>query len=163
MPFEDYSELVAGPIVLPINGKKYTIPPVSAEAGVELLDVLRNPDGETAKKQDEEGMHSIRRLLTDAVVDKMLKDDVPYEAMLRASIVQMADFLYGREDAEEAWQQSGMRSVVQRAGEAPEAPAPTRGRSRSGTARTRTSSTGAANTTRRRGSGTSTTSRKTAR
>jgi hypothetical protein len=158
MPFEDYSELVGAPITLPIAGKKYVLPPVSAEAGVELLDVLRNPDGEAAKARDETGLRSIKMLLGDELVEKMLKDGVPYEAILRASVVQMADFLYGRQEAEDVWKQSAMHVQVQRASD-PEATAPARGRSRSATARTRTSSTGAVRTTRSRASGTNTTSR----
>jgi len=157
MPFEDYSELVGKPIVLPIAGKKYVLPPVSAEAGVELLDVLRNPDGENAKARDDTGLHSIKMLLSDELVEKMLSDGVPYEAILRASVVQMADFLYGRQEAEDVWKQSAMHVQVQRS--APEAKAPARGRSRSAASRTRTSSTGGASTTRSRASGTSTTSR----
>jgi len=161
MPFEEYSELVGEPIVLPINGRNYTLPPVSAEAGVDVLGVLRDPNSEAAKKPDLTGMLSIRKLVGDALVDEMLKDKVPYDAMLRAAMVQMADFISGRDAAEKAWHESGLKTFI--SGSAPEAGAPTRGRKPSTSPRTRTSSTGAASTTRSRASGTNTTSRKRAR
>jgi hypothetical protein len=165
MPFEEYSELVGAPIVLPINGKKYTLPPVAAEMGVEILGVLRSPDGEAAQRPDPDGMQSIRMLLGDALVDRMIKEKVPYDAMIRASQVQVTDFISGREEAEIVWRESGLHAMARAvAGAAsPEAPAPKRGRTSRKPASTRTSSTGAASTTRRRASGTSTTSRKTAR
>lgn len=160
MPFEEYTELVDPPITLPIKGKKYVLPPVSAKAGAEILGVIRDPNSELAQQEDPEGLHSIHRLLTKKLADQMFTDGVPYDAVLRAAMVQMSDFLYGREAAETAWRQSGTQAMF--GPPAPEAPAPKRG-SRSATARTRTTSTGAASTTKRRASGTGTRSQGRAR
>ena len=102
MPFEDYAELVAGPIVLPINGKAYTVPAVPAADGVELLGIMRNPDPDSVVPADRD-MQTIAKLLSRPLIDEMMADAVPFEAMYRAAAVQMADLLYGREAAEAVW------------------------------------------------------------
>lgn len=97
MPFKEYEEFVAPPLQLPIRGKTYEIPPVSAEFGLEMLGALEGEEvGGTARQ-------FWARLLGDAGV-QMLADGVPYAAYDRAALAALIDFNSGREAAEKVWE-----------------------------------------------------------
>src|SRR6185312_11656335 len=96
MPFEDYTEFIE-PLVLPIRGKGYTVPPMSLEAGLRLKPFLEGkvPDGIT----DAELGH----LTLGAAYDEMVADSVPMEAVQRAALTALAEFQSGRTAAEIMW------------------------------------------------------------
>jgi hypothetical protein len=97
--FKDYSELVE-PLVLPIAGKQYTIPPVGAADGIRF-NLAVDPTTNTATSiSDDEFM---RMFLGDAL-DEMVADNVPSPAMMRAAMTALADFQRGRSVAEVVWE-----------------------------------------------------------
>lgn len=102
--FTDFNELYE-PLVLPINGKQYTIPPVSFDAGARINGIV---DG-TEKLGDEDFF----RLILGAVFDEMLTDKVPAAAINRAGQTALADFKYGRAMAETMWKTGGDPKAIQ--------------------------------------------------
>ncbi|OZB79732.1 MAG: hypothetical protein B7X41_19050 [Microbacterium sp. 14-71-5] len=102
--FSDFNDLF-DPLVLPINGKQYTIPPVSFAAGVKINGIV---DG-TEKMGDEE----FYRLILGSVFDEMLADKVPMAALDRAGKAALADFQYGRGMAEIMWKTGGDPKAVE--------------------------------------------------
>ncbi|MGN8024693.1 DUF7426 family protein [Microbacterium sp. 22242] len=102
--FSDFNELY-DPLVLPINGKQYTIPPVSFDAGVKINGIV---DG-AEKLGDEEFF----RLILGDVFEQMLTDKVPSAAITRAAQTALADFKYGRGMAETMWKTGGDPKAVE--------------------------------------------------
>ena len=139
MAFNAY-QAFQGPIELPIGGKTYTLPSVSAAVGVrvtliaerssEVLTIAaRNEEarakaaanGEPEPELEEvpdfeiEGVDKIEDLnkeLLGPVYDKMVADGVPYEALVMAGQVATHDFLYGRAAAEAYWNSGGDPKAV---------------------------------------------------
>lgn len=102
--FSDFNELY-DPLVLPINGKQYTIPPVSFDAGVKINGIV---DG-AEKMGDEEFF----RLILGDVFEQMLADKVPAAAINRAGQTALADFKFGRGMAEIMWKTGGDPKAVE--------------------------------------------------
>lgn len=129
MPFEDYTEFIE-PLVLPIRGKGYTVPPMSLETGLRLKPFLEGkiPEGIT----DDEVAH----LTLGTAYDEMVADSVPAEAVQRAMLVALAEFQSGRAAAEILWRTGGDPKAVQ-----------AEVRKVTNRAQRRSKSTGAANTT----------------
>ena len=98
--FKDYQEL-ADPLVLPINGKKYTISAVGLADGIKLTAAL-DPESKTPLADDE-----FNRMLLGTAYNEMLADNVPGPAVIRASLTALADFQKGRETAEIMWETGG--------------------------------------------------------
>ena len=98
--FKDYQEL-ADPLVLPINGKSYTIPAVGLADGIKLTAAL-DPESKTPLADDE-----FNRMLLGTAYDEMLVDNVPGPAVIRASLTALADFQKGRATAEIMWETGG--------------------------------------------------------
>lgn len=115
--FSDFNDLY-DPLVLPINGKSYTIPPVSFEAGVRINGIV---DG-----TDSLGDEEFFRLILGDVFDTMLTDKAPLAAISRAGQTALADFKYGRAMAEIMWKTGGDPKAVKSL-----APAPNRAAKRS--------------------------------
>lgn len=139
MALKDFSTFL-NELELPIMGKTYRIPAVSAELGVKLVllneqaaEVLRIMDAnqeaaEAAEKagkpapepepfpdyEIEENPSTPEALLGD-VYDEMVADGVPYRAIRLASETAQFDFLYGREAAEAFWNSEGDPKAVARA------------------------------------------------
>lgn len=108
--FSDFNELY-DPLRLPINGKSYTIPPVSFEAGVRINGVV---DGEE-RIEDEEFF----RLILGDTFDEMVTDKAPLAAITRAGQTAVADFKYGRAMAEVMWKTGSDPKAVQALAKAP--------------------------------------------
>lgn len=97
--FADFNDLF-DPLVLPINGKKYTIPPMSFDAGVRI-NGLFGPDPETLP--DEE----LFALLLGDTLSEMIADGVPAKAINRAGMAALSDFRENRAVAEAVWATGG--------------------------------------------------------
>lgn len=106
MPFEDYTEFIE-PLVLPIRGKGYTVPPMSLEAGLRLKPFLEGkiPEGIT----DDELAH----LTLGAAYDEMVADTVPPAAIQRAMLTALAEYQSGRGAAEILWRTGGDPKAVE--------------------------------------------------
>lgn len=106
MEFADYKQF-ADPIVLPINGRKYEIPPVSGADGVKFT-LARTP-GSGVTMSDEEFFAAF---LGDTY-GQMLDDGVPAEAISRASAVAVADYQRGRETAQMMWETGAVPKAME--------------------------------------------------
>lgn len=102
--FSDFNDLY-DPLILPINGKEYQIPPASFEAGARINGIIDGAEQLT----DEEFF----RLLLGDVFDDMVADKVPSEAITRAGQTALADFRYGRGMAETMWKTGGDPKAIQ--------------------------------------------------
>lgn len=102
--FSDFNDLF-DPLVLPIGGKDYTVPPVSFEAGVRINGIVDGTDELT----DEEFF----RLILGPAFDEMLADSVPSVAITRAGQAALADFKYGRRMAVVMWKTGGDPKAVE--------------------------------------------------
>lgn len=145
MEFPDYNEVVE-PLVLPINGKKYTIPPINLDNGVRLTLGLV-PDTKQPLTDEE-----FFQLTLGSALDEMRADSVKNEAIGRAAKTALADHQRDRATALVLWKTGGdpkaLRELVATALEAststttaeePTTPPRTRG---SGTSRSRKKSNG---------------------
>lgn len=92
MAFKDFTQVCSPPLILPINGKDYTIPPVGVQDGIRL---------ETDEKIPNEELFRI--VLGEAGV-QMRADNVPGEAYSRAFMAALADHQVGRAAAEAVWE-----------------------------------------------------------
>lgn len=101
MPFRDYSEFAKPPIVLPVNGKTYTLPPIGAQLGILLLSAI---NGDRHATQTLGTSMSLWRQVLGPVYDEMLADNVPLDVVARAGFTAMADFQYDRATAERVWE-----------------------------------------------------------
>ncbi len=96
----DFDEL-ANPLVLPIGGKRYTIPAVGVRTAALLRRVAANDEAALAELSDPEKWY---RALLGSAYDEMLADDCPEPAVDRAALAAMADWQHGRIGAMEAWE-----------------------------------------------------------
>jgi hypothetical protein len=101
--FRDYFELVE-PLVLPIRGKAYTIPPPSAEDVVRWRTVY---DKLSAKEPLAEGEgipdDELRRMFLGDVAEQMRADGVRDEVLSHVMTTAMAEAMGGRALAEVVW------------------------------------------------------------
>lgn len=100
MAFEDLTEFIE-PLILPIRGKKYTLPAVSFDDGVRVRAAL---DGRPDPTLTDERLHEI---LLGAAEQEMVADGVSSEFRGRAYMTAMSDFLHGRFAAEVMWKTGG--------------------------------------------------------
>lgn len=115
MAFKDYDE-VAEPLVLPINGIEYTIPPIGVADGVRLTEGLE--PGSKVPLSDAEFLHLV---LGDAY-ELMLANNAPAASVTRAAMTSLAEFQSTRATAEIIWETGGhpkeledlVRSVLNR-------------------------------------------------
>jgi len=142
----DFSEFAEKPLVFPINGKKYEVPPVGIETGLILSGAILGTDKTMSKQSPEE----LWKLLLGPVWDEMIADGVPLHAATRVGMTALADFTYNREAALFTWE----------VGEDPKALADYMQAQAPNRASRRSQSTGTANTTKPRASTKATTSRK---
>lgn len=98
MSFRDFQKIVQ-PMVLPINGKGYTVPFLSIPAA----NRLREQIAPSAASEPMADLDFCRLMLGDAF-DEMAADDVPSAAMSRAAVTALADFQRGRVVAEVVWE-----------------------------------------------------------
>ena len=96
----DYSAFAEPPLSFPINGKRYTVPPLGIEAGLVLQGVIAGTDKTFAKKNAVD----LWKLVLGSLWDEMVADGVPLDAATRAGVAALADHQYGRVIAEAAWE-----------------------------------------------------------
>lgn len=100
MAFKDFREFAEN-LRLPINGKTYDIPPVSARLGIQLLGLAKGDD--VPELAGLSGLDLWKALLGSAW-DDMVADDVPMSAIARAGLTALADYQQGRVVAEAVWE-----------------------------------------------------------
>ncbi len=121
MAFKDASEIIGAGMALPIRGKVYTIPPVSAEVGITLENIAKVAILATGKGHREPTEAELEALQLDDVAEKvhartvlgpaydeMVADGVDYEAIklaLRTATIWAVDSL---EAAEKFWNAGGV-------------------------------------------------------
>ena len=139
MSMKDFTEF-SDPLIIPIGGKKYTIPPVSTSLGLKLTLVAEHAaqifaiverNQEAARKAEEAGEappepeplpefeledddadEDLQQKMLGDAYDQMIKDDVPFTALRRAGMTAYHDFLYGREAAVAFWNSGGDPKAV---------------------------------------------------
>jgi hypothetical protein len=107
MAFKDYNE-VREPLVLPINGKQYTIPPLGFQDGADLL--AREKEKTGGDLDDDVFFATI----LGPVLAEMRADNVPGEAVTRAALTAFADHQRGRAVAEVMWETGGDPKALDR-------------------------------------------------
>lgn len=148
MPLKPFEELSLDPLIFPIGGKEYRAKLIGVQDGLRLQAAIEGTDDSLNDQPPE----VLWRMVVGEAWDEMLADNVPLEAMNRAGLAALADFRYGRAEAERVWEVGVSPEAL-----AALAAAPNRAQRR---ASKRSSSTGAARKTRSRASTTGTTSRK---
>lgn len=96
----DYSEFAEGPLEFPINGKRYVLPELGIEEGLELSGIFSGKDKTFRRKEGVE----LFKLLLGPLWDQMIADGVSLAAATRAGMTALADRQYGREMAKVAWE-----------------------------------------------------------
>lgn len=125
MPFKDLGDWAElGGLKLPIGGKVYSVPPVSAELGPRLevvmsvgVDVAKgNEVGEGNQEiLDDLGERDLYRDVLGAVYDEMVADKVPWPALKHAALTVMMDAVYDRDTAEAFWEDLGKPPAAKKA------------------------------------------------
>jgi hypothetical protein len=100
MPLKAFEDFAPEPLAFPIGGKVYTAKLVGMSDGLRLQRVL---EGKDDSLNDVEPEVLWRMVLGDAW-DEMMADNVPVEAASRAALAALADFQYGRNEAERVWE-----------------------------------------------------------
>lgn len=100
MAFKDFREF-AEPLRLPINGKTYDIPPISARLGLQLLGLEK---GETDSPLASLSGMELWQAILGSAWDAMVEDDAPMSAIARAGLTALADYQQGRAVAEAVWE-----------------------------------------------------------
>lgn len=94
----DYSTFAEKPLTFPYQGKKYVLPELTIEAGLELAGVFTNK-ARAAKMQGVE----LWKLLLGPLWQQMIDDGVPLNFATRCGLTALADHQYGRARAKAAW------------------------------------------------------------
>ncbi|UQN29483.1 DUF7426 family protein [Brachybacterium kimchii] len=150
--FKDLDQFLDDSLVLPINGKDYRIPAVSAQLGLKLQRILEvTEDAQNNRASDED----VQELISDAeelelypdvlgdAYDEMLSDGISYPRLRLAAITAILWNVHGEDMAAEFWAAGG------------KAPEPNRAQRRAPKTRT-----GGASTTKRPASGSGTSTRR---
>lgn len=135
MAFKDFKEFVT-PLILPIQGKEYVLPEVSASLGAKLMLALErgqeimavineNEEAEKAARaageeppepkpipdfeyEDDDNEEELyKEILGPEVLAQMQADNVPYQAIKLAGMTGYHRFLYGLDAAEAFWNSGG--------------------------------------------------------
>lgn len=108
----DFDEL-ANPLVVPIGGKRYTIPPVGARTAQLLRRIAADDQAAIDALTDPADYY---RAILGVAYDEMVADNCPEPAVDRAALAALADFQQGRLGALRAWEAGatveGMAAVV---------------------------------------------------
>ncbi|PCN47011.1 hypothetical protein Csp2054_14305 [Curtobacterium sp. 'Ferrero'] len=109
MTFRDYYEL-ADPLVLPIRGKGYEIPPATASAVVRyrkyqgLIERLQaGEEGVVITDADRITDDEYQRMFLGSALDEMRADGIHPGVIEHAATTAMGDAMAGREVAERMW------------------------------------------------------------
>ncbi len=96
----DYSKFAEGPLVFPINGKNYTLPPLSIPLGIEISGIVAGTDKKWQKKNGVEFF----KFILGPLWDELVADGVEMPAMLRVGVAAFAEYTDGRDLAIAAWE-----------------------------------------------------------
>lgn len=108
MAFRDL-RVIAGPLVLPINGHEYTLPTVNAEDGARILSALGgSPDDQLTDAE-------LNRILLGDQEAAMVADHVKPDEIARVVWTALADLQSGRAVAEIIWENGVDPKVLNRA------------------------------------------------
>lgn len=110
MALSEYTTFATKPLAFPINGKTYTLEPISIPAGMRLAEAIEGGDTEL---DDLKGV-ALWQLLLGATWDEMIADGVPLEAATRAGLAALADHQQGRAFAEVIWETGADPKALQK-------------------------------------------------
>lgn len=104
MALKAFEEFLEEPLVIPIGGKAYVVPPVDALNGVRLSDsFLAARSGNSTSDVDDETELDLYKRALGAAYDDLVADGVPFPALMRAGKTALYDFMAGRDAAENYW------------------------------------------------------------
>jgi hypothetical protein len=127
MALSEYESLAAEPLVFPIQGKKYTLKPVNIPNGRLLSQIIEGKDKKLSALPAEE----LWKLALGDLWAEFEADGVPAAAAVRAGIAALADFRYGRDTAEAAWEAGADPKAIEKYLETKDQPKPNRAQRRS--------------------------------
>lgn len=100
MPLKAFEQVAPEPLIFPVKGKMYEIPPVGYLKGLRLSAMLAGTD----KTMSAESPDVLWEFVLGDVWAQMKADDAPMEAMNRVAFATLTDFRFGREAAEKVWE-----------------------------------------------------------
>lgn len=100
MPLKAYEDFAPEPLAFPISGKMYVAPQIGVADGLLLQRAIEGKDDSLNDAPPE----VLWRKVLGAAWDEMMADNVPIEAASRAALAALADFQYGRSEAERVWE-----------------------------------------------------------
>lgn len=100
MTLNAYESFANKNLVFPIGGKTYELKPVTIPNGIILQRLINGKDKKLAEQPGEE----LWKLVLGDLWERFVEDGVPVEAAIRAGITALAEYQYGRETAEAAWE-----------------------------------------------------------
>jgi hypothetical protein len=103
--FKDLEQFIE-PLILPIRGKEYRIPPLGSIDGMKLSEHLANP-AESAMTNVE-----FQTLMLGDVYEQMIADNLPPAYIARAALTALADIQGSRGAAEVMWETGGDPKAV---------------------------------------------------
>lgn len=110
----DWAEI--GGIKLPVNGRVYSLPAISAELGPRVqalidfgIDVAlgNDPSADSVAVLDDVGERELYKQVLGPVYDAMVADGVPWVALKHAAMTSIIDATRDREEAEKYWAEQG--------------------------------------------------------
>lgn len=110
MALSSYESFANPPLVFPIGGKEYELKPVTIPNGITLQRLINGKDKKLAEQSGEE----LWKLVLGDLWDQFVDDGVPVEAAVRAGITALAEYQYGRETAEAAWEAGADPKAIQK-------------------------------------------------
>jgi hypothetical protein len=123
--FKDLGDWVElGGLKLPISGKVYVLPPVSAELGPRLQVLMssgvRLGQGERLADDDKQVLSDLAekelyRDLLGPAYDEMIADGVSWPALKHAAMTVLVDATVDRDTAEQYWENLGKPPAVKKA------------------------------------------------
>ncbi|MGN8049547.1 DUF7426 family protein [Curtobacterium sp. 22159] len=150
MTFRDYYEL-ADPLVLPIRGKAYTIPPATAGDVVrwrrfteKVEQIAAGATDVTITEDEAISDEQYQRMFLGSALDEMRADGIHPGVIEHAATTAMGDTMAGREAAERMWNSIDPKASKPEPTAAPEkdsTPSPSTGAASSTSSRARTSGT----------------------
>jgi len=104
MALPPYEEII-GPLVIPVRGKEYPLPPVSLQDGLRMH--------AAAHGGADLSLADLTTIILGDVRQQMLDDGVPVTVIDRALWTGIADYQQGREMAEHVWEHGVPKAVME--------------------------------------------------
>lgn len=108
MALRDLTDII-GPLVIPIRGKEYTLPPVSLTDGLKIHAAL----AEGAQL----GATDLQTILLGDTLAELNADMVGADVIDRVFLTALTDFRQGRDSAEDVWEHGVPKAMRQAAKE----------------------------------------------